>query len=162
MLARCGRAAHICEANKIGLKIANKNLRENRKESQLPSESEGCNENTRFQGQLPSESEGCNENTRFQGQLRFPRQAGDVPSLAEPDASGFPKKNLLLGKRSFASGKNRSALLPLCGSPVAALSELSMNRSPIPVFWNYFCFLEWRTAVSSCSSIFLFSHQYVC
>ena len=145
MLARCGRAAHICEANKIGLKIANKNLRENRKESQLP-----------------SESEGCNENTRFQGQLRFPRQAGDVPSLAEPDASGFPKKNLLLGKRSFASGKNRSALLPLCGSPVAALSELSMNRSPIPVFWNYFCFLEWRTAVSSCSSIFLFSHQYVC
>ena len=148
MLARCGRAAHICEANKIGLKIANKNLRENRKESQLPSESEGCNEKMRTQG--------------FRGNCDSQGKLGMCPSLAEPDASGFPKKNLLLGKRSFASGKNRSALLPLCGSPVAALSELSMNRSPIPVFWNYFCFLEWRTAVSSCSSIFLFSHQYVC
>jgi hypothetical protein len=98
----------------------------------------------------------------FRGNCDSQGKLGMCLSLAEPDASGFPKKNLLLGKRSFASGKNRSALLPLCGSPVAALSELSMNRSPIPVFWNYFCFLEWRTAVSSCSSIFLFSHQYVC
>ena len=142
MLARCGRAAHICEANKIGLKIANKNLRENR----------NCHQNQK----VAMRTQGFRGNCDSQGKL------GMCPSLAEPDASGFPKKNLLLGKRSFASGKNRSALLPLCGSPVAALSELSMNRSPIPVFWNYFCFLEWRTAVSSCSSIFLFSHQYVC
>ena len=47
----------------------NKNLRENRKESQLP-----------------SKSKGCNEITRFQGQLRFPRQAGDVP---QPCRIGF-------------------------------------------------------------------------
>ena len=114
------------------------------------------------ESQLPSKSEGCNERQGFRGNCDSQGKLGMCPSLAEPDASGFPKKNLLLGKRSFASGKNRSALLPLCGSPVAALSELSMNRSPIPVFWNYFCFLEWRTAVSSCSSIFLFSHQYVC
>ena len=55
----------------------NKNLRENRKESQLP-----------FQ------SRGCNENTRFQGQLRFPGKLGMCPSLAEPDSSGFPKSSV--------------------------------------------------------------------
>ena len=41
---------------------SNKNLRENRR-------NRNC----------LSESEGCNDRTRFQGQLRFPRQAGDVP-----------------------------------------------------------------------------------
>ena len=41
--------------------------------------------------------------------MRFPRQAGDVPSLAEPDSGGFPKNDfhnvsretLLLGKTVF-------------------------------------------------------------
>ena len=47
----------------------NKNLGENRKESQLP-----------------IKSKGCNEHARFQGQLRFPRQAGDVP---QPCRTGF-------------------------------------------------------------------------
>ena len=56
----------------------NKNLRENRKESQLPFQSRGCNENTRFQGQL-----------RSQGKL------GMYPSLAEPDSSGIPRRTSL-------------------------------------------------------------------
>ena len=55
----------------------NKNLRENRKESQLPFQSRGCNENTRFQGQL-----------RSQGKL------GMCPSLAEPDSVGFSKNGV--------------------------------------------------------------------
>ena len=86
MLARCGRAAHICEANKIGLKIANKNLRENRK-------NRNCLENEK----VANMGQGFRGNCDSQGKL------GMCPSLAEPDASGFPKKNLLLGKRSFAS-----------------------------------------------------------
>ena len=44
------------------------------------------------ESQLPFQSRGCNENTRFQGQLRFPGKLGMCPSLAEPYASGFPKK----------------------------------------------------------------------
>ena len=43
------------------------------------------------ESQLPFQSRGCNENTRFQGQLRFPGKLGMCPSLAEPYASGFPK-----------------------------------------------------------------------
>ena len=74
MLARCGRVAHICGANENCMRNCNKNLGENRKESQLPSKSEGCNECTRFQWQL-----------RFQGKL------GMCPSLAEPDSSGIPR-----------------------------------------------------------------------
>jgi hypothetical protein len=54
----------------------NKNLRENRKESQLP-----------------LKSEDCNYRTRFQGQLRFPGKLGMCPSLAEPDSSGFSKNH---------------------------------------------------------------------
>ena len=38
MLARCGRAAHICEANRNCTMKSNKNLKANRKESQLPLE----------------------------------------------------------------------------------------------------------------------------
>ena len=52
----------------------NKNLRENRKESQLPSKSEGCNEIQGFRGNCDS-----------QGKL------GMCPSLAEPYASGFSR-----------------------------------------------------------------------
>ena len=43
------------------------------------------------ESQLPFQSRGCNENTRFQGQLRFPGKLGMCPSLAEPYTSGFPK-----------------------------------------------------------------------
>ena len=44
------------------------------------------------ESQLPLKSKGCNEITGFQGQLRFPGKLGMCPSLAEPYASGFPKK----------------------------------------------------------------------
>ena len=43
------------------------------------------------ESQLPFQSRGCNENTRFQGQLRFPGKLGMCPSLAEPDLDGIPK-----------------------------------------------------------------------
>ena len=46
------------------------------------------------ESQLPFQSRGCNENTRFQGQLRFPGKLGMCPSLAEPDSGGFPRSNL--------------------------------------------------------------------
>ena len=52
----------------------NKNLGENRKESQLPSKSGGCNEIQGFRGNCDS-----------QGKL------GMCPSLAEPDSGGFPR-----------------------------------------------------------------------
>ena len=45
------------------------------------------------ESQLPFQSRGCNENTRFQGQLRFPGKLGMCPSLAEPDSGGFPRSN---------------------------------------------------------------------
>ena len=74
MLARCGRAAHVCEANRNCTINENKNLRENRKESQLPFKSGGCNERYGFRGNCDS-----------QGKL------GMCPSLAEPDLSGVPR-----------------------------------------------------------------------
>ena len=77
MLARCGRAAHICEANRNCTMKENKNLRENHKESQLP-----------------LKLKGCNKSTRFQGQLRFPRQAGDVPQPCRTGFRWFSKKNI--------------------------------------------------------------------
>ena len=52
----------------------NKNLGENRKESQLPSKSEGCNEIQGFRGNCDS-----------QGKL------GMCPSLAESDSGGIPR-----------------------------------------------------------------------
>ena len=54
----------------------NKNLGENRKESQLPSKSGGCNEIQGFRGNCDS-----------QGKL------GMCPSLAEPDSGGFSKNS---------------------------------------------------------------------
>ena len=56
----------------------NKNLGENRKESQLPSKSEDCNEIQGFRGNCDS-----------QGKL------GMCPSLAEPDSCGFPRRTSL-------------------------------------------------------------------
>ena len=56
----------------------NKNLGENRKESQLPSKSGGCNEIQGFRGNCGS-----------QGKL------GMCPSLAEPDSGDFPRSNVL-------------------------------------------------------------------
>ena len=55
----------------------NKNLGENRKESQLPSKSGGCNEIQGFRGNCDS-----------QGKL------GMCPSLAEPDSGGFPRSEV--------------------------------------------------------------------
>ena len=54
----------------------NKNLGENRKESQLPIKSRGCNKTQGFRG-----------NCDCQGKL------GMCPSLAEPDSGGFPRSN---------------------------------------------------------------------
>ena len=62
----------------------NKNLGENRKESQLPSKSEGCNEIQGFRGNCDS-----------QGKL------GMCPSLAESDSGGIPRRELLLEKTVF-------------------------------------------------------------
>ena len=77
MLARCGRAAHICEANKNCMRNYNKNLGENRKESQLPLKLRGCNEIQDFRGNCGS-----------QGKL------GMCPSLAEPNSGGFPRSEV--------------------------------------------------------------------
>ena len=77
MLARRGRAAHVCEANRNCTINENKNLRENRKESQLPSKSEGCNERYGFRGNCDS-----------QGKL------GMCPSLAESLAVGFSRNHV--------------------------------------------------------------------
>ena len=77
MLPRHGRVAHICEANRTVEWNCNKNLGENRKESQLPSKSEGCNEIQGFRGNCDS-----------LGKL------GMCPSLAEPNSSGFPRSNV--------------------------------------------------------------------
>ena len=70
MLPRCGRAAHICEANQnCTVKQKSKNQSE---ESQLPLKSKGCNEIQGFRGNCDS-----------QGKL------GMCPSLAEPDSVVF-------------------------------------------------------------------------
>jgi len=50
-----------------------------RSKSELHNETQQKSKRESKESQLPSKSRGCNENTRFQGQLRFPRQAGDVP-----------------------------------------------------------------------------------
>ena len=55
----------------------NQNLGENRKESQLPVKSRGCNKTQGFRG-----------NCDCQGKL------GMCPSLAEPNLSGFPRSNV--------------------------------------------------------------------
>ena len=69
----------------------NKNLRENRKESQLPSKSEGCNEIQGFRGNCDS-----------QGKL------GMCPSLAEPDSDGFSKNHNFQPR---AAGNEKSFLI---------------------------------------------------
>ena len=58
------------------------------------------------ESQLPFQSRGCNENTRFQGQLRFPGKLGMCPSLAEPDSGGISRRKLLsIGRqRSVSAG----------------------------------------------------------
>ena len=59
MLPRCGRAAHICEANKTVWELQQKSKRE-LEESQLPSKSEGCNERYGFRGNCDSQASwGC-------------------------------------------------------------------------------------------------------
>ena len=44
------------------------------------------------ESQLPSKSEGCNERQGFRGNCDSQGKLGMCPSLAEPYASGFPKK----------------------------------------------------------------------
>ena len=55
----------------------NKNLGENRKESQLPSKSGGCNAIQGFRGNCDSHG-----------------KVGMCPSLAEPDLGGFPRSEV--------------------------------------------------------------------
>ena len=74
----------------------NKNLGENRKESQLPSKSEGCNERYGFRGNCDS-----------QGKL------GMCPSLAESDSGGFSKASRRQPKVFRCSSFLK--MLPRCG-----------------------------------------------
>ncbi|MFR4772737.1 MAG: hypothetical protein ACLUAB_03370 [Ruminococcus sp.] len=62
----------------------NKNLGENRKESQLPIKSRGCNKTQGFRGNCDSK-----------GKL------GMCPSLAEPDSGGFPRTSRRRNKKFF-------------------------------------------------------------
>ena len=55
MLPRCGRAAHICEANKTVWELQQKSKKES-EESQLPSKLEGCNEIQGFRGNCDSQA----------------------------------------------------------------------------------------------------------
>ena len=55
----------------------NQNLGENRKESQLPIKSRGCNKTQGFRGNCDSQ-----------------RKLGMCPSLAEPDSGGIPRSNV--------------------------------------------------------------------
>ena len=43
------------------------------------------------ESQLPSKSKGCNERYGFRGNCDSEGKLGMCPSLAEPDAGGFPK-----------------------------------------------------------------------
>ena len=86
MLARCGRVAHICEANQILQSVFPAAIAFFETQQKSKTESE--------EPQLPLKSRGCNDGTRFQGQLRFPRQAAMCPSLAEPDAGGIPRSKV--------------------------------------------------------------------
>ena len=74
MLPRCGRAAHVCEANRNCTMKRNKNLRENRK-----------NRNCLQNREVVMRMQGFRGNCDSQGKL------GMCPSLAEPNASGFPR-----------------------------------------------------------------------
>ena len=74
MLPRCGRAAHICGANRNCTMKCNKNLRENRK-------NRNCLENEK----VVNMGQGFRGNCDSQGKL------GIFPSLAEPDSGGFPR-----------------------------------------------------------------------
>ena len=73
MLPRCGRVAHICEANKTVWELQQKSKRE-LEESQLPSKQKAEMMEQGFRGNCDS-----------QGKL------GMCPSLAEPDSGGIPK-----------------------------------------------------------------------
>ena len=75
MLPRCGRAAHICEANETIWELQQKSKRE-LEESQLPSKQKAEMMEQGFRGNCDS-----------QGKL------GMCPSLAEPDSRGISKSN---------------------------------------------------------------------
>ena len=62
----------------------NKNLGENRKESQLPIKSRGCNKTQGFRGNCDSQD-----------------KLGMCPSLAEPDSGGFPRTSRRRNKKFF-------------------------------------------------------------
>ena len=74
MLARCGRVAHICEANQTYKWNYNKNLGANRK-------NRNCLQNQK----VVMREQGFRGNCDSQGKL------GMCPSLAEPDSGGFSK-----------------------------------------------------------------------
>ena len=100
MLPRCGRAAHICEANKTVWELQQKSKRE-LEESQLPSKQKAEMMEQGFRGNCDS-----------QGKL------GMCPSLAEPDLGGFPKnyscnvscETMLLENHSNPVRQNRFAV----------------------------------------------------
>ena len=100
------------------------------------------------ESQLPFQSRGCNENTRFQGQLRFPGKLGMCPSLAEPDSSGIPRRTSLRNTNLQRPAKGGSApafacdLFPAANSIIpfhhkkAAIETSSVSMT---VFHRRFC-----------------------
>ena len=75
MLPRCGRAAHICEANKTVWELEQKSKRE-LEESQLSSKQKVEMMEQGFMGNCDSQA-----------------RLGMCPSLAEPDSRGISKSN---------------------------------------------------------------------
>ena len=84
MLPRCGRAAHVCEANRNCTMKCNKNLRENRK-----------NRNCLQNREVVMRMQGFRGNCDSKGKL------GMCPSLAEPDSGGFPRTSRRRNKKFF-------------------------------------------------------------
>ena len=68
------------------------------------------------ESQLPFQSRGCNENTRFQGQLRSQGKLGMCPSLAEPDSGGIPRRTSLRENGLQRPAKGGSTPAFACGS----------------------------------------------
>ena len=84
------------------------------------------------ESQLPFQSRGCNENTRFQGQLRFPGKLGMCPSLAEPDSDGIPRRTSLRNTNLQRPAKGGSAPAFACDLFPAANNIIPLHHKKPP------------------------------
>ena len=71
---------------------------------------------------------------KVSGAIAIPRQAGDVPQPCRTGFGWYSKGNvsretLLLGKSIVSGSAESLRCLPVCCSPVVALSELLFNLS---------------------------------